>query len=407
MFSENRTFFELLQAAYKSYLESDPSHNKTVVVKLLKMDNNAFRRWFARLDYNPAVNAVNLRRANDLERLFALPPGSLSSRLSRHPDRRRRSRSDIKAEKASHSDGKTRIDIIRYAPKKLPRIIDEFFHRYVVLKTTAEIITKVDGKSIERSGSNWRITNPSKPAQATMLVKGRLARFVGWLTLPSDLAGAMKYVAENCVWKKQKLTDEQIEELAPLFIGKGIPTEDITPAHLVDPILISSYIEWHKNRGNKPPREYVTNALQLLGSPDGFLYQQVEYVWGYKPIRIAPVDMDKENSEELYYAAQKKWYMQCEEWRNLLDRLLIQVGEYTSSAAERLKSILDREDLMGVIDHIIDTHASNRPVGKLDANWGGVRLPRHLGAKSGSVADARGQSFAQPQLPRDEIYTGQ
>jgi hypothetical protein len=261
---------------------------------------------------------------------------------------------------------------VRFRPEVLPPAIDEFFARLTALKTTARILTNVAGDPIVRSTGGWRMTDPKQQAPSANFMQGELETFVGWLLLPATRADAKEHVKANCHWKHKRLPQADVERLAQFFIGKGIPPGEITPAHLVDPVLHGEFIEWRKLRTGTARADYLHDALSLIAPRTGFLLQLVECAWDHKAVRVTPVDIDSEGWEERYRIVAGQWKAKCEKWSELLRGLLPFVTRQSKRARERLKPILDQRDLLGVISGIIKAHAADRPVAKLELGWSGA-----------------------------------
>ena len=206
-------------------------------------------------------------------------------------------------------------------------------------------------------------------------MEGRLRTYVGWLLLPDTLEGARNYVVANCHWKRKLLEPKDIATLAPLFMGRAMLLDDLTPAHLVDPDLVAEFVEWHKNRHGSIPDLFIKDALTLLQPEKGFLAQQVECAWAYPKAGIAPAEIIGSDFRQAYAAATRAWAARCATWTTELQDLMPFANAGNSRAArDKLKPILDQRDLIGVINTIIENHAADRPVGRLVSGWSGSVL---------------------------------
>lgn len=336
------------------------------------MCRHRLKRWADPGALRPTATAMNLALAAKLEQILELPLGTLAARLV-SLTRKVKSQAFLAKERSARSNTVS-MSVIRFRPACLPSRLDDFLGRMTALKTTARVLHNKGGQSLKRSKAKWRVLPGAKgPPETAMLIRDRLRTYAGWLALPETIEGARAHVLANCSWKHKRLDPANAERLAPYFVGKGIPFDDIIPAHLVDPELLGEFIEWRKNRTGRALGGHLTDALAFLAPRTGFLTQQVEYVWGYASTGIRAIDPAGPQGKRQYDAASKQWVEKSSVWSDEIKGLqsFVAVGK-GQGARDKLKPILDQKDLMGVVLGIIDAHAADRPLGKLEHGWSGA-----------------------------------
>lgn len=367
-------FAEVLSKGLSAYLAKNPGVTRTDVAERAGTTLQRLYRW-TKPGFSQASNAPStVSVAGRLETVLGLPASSLTSKLA--PKRRKgRRHKDVEAKRKARL-ARVSLTAIKFRPERLPGRIGTFFDRLTMLKTTVRIVRNAAGTSIKRAGKTWRVVpNAEDPIPARTIMESLYRTYVGWLLLPDTPEGARAFVAANCQWRKKKLESSDVTVLSPFFVGKAIPVEDLAPAHLVDPELIGEFIEWYKNRHGAIDNQWVRNAIALLEPARGFLAQQVECVWCYEPAGITPVEPTGPQFQHEYATATQKWGNKCAAWSAELKELLpfTKMGR-SRAARDKLKPIFDQRDLMAVVNTIIESHASDRPVGKLVAGWSGSVL---------------------------------
>ncbi|WP_149536751.1 helix-turn-helix domain-containing protein [Siccirubricoccus phaeus] len=315
-----------------------------------------------------APNSV--KYAGSLERVLGLPPKTLSS-LLRPKTQARRSRRDL-VRRRKELNNKVQLNGIRFRPKELPPKLAAFFERLKTYKSTAHVLYDLIGGPLERPRKTWRVQRKGGEVPAYDLYMARFLTRIGWMTLPSSLEGAVLYLLDTGNRVGQPLSPEMASSLAPVFMGKGIPLEDVTPAHLVDPELLGEFIEWRKRRNGDISKEYVQDALMLV-TPGGFLRQQPECAWDYAKTKLSPVDVTAPEGEDDYAQRSADWAKMCGRWEKQLRGLLPHVTRKRSRRArDKLQPILALPEPMSVVKGVIEAHAATKPVGRLVKGYSGA-----------------------------------
>ena len=368
---QSQTIPEIIKAALPSILEKKKILINDVI-NFCGMTRCEFAAW--RVAGKTAFRSTKLKRERGarLEEILELPKGMITGKLWNpgykvHETTRREYLS-------SRDPQQIPLNQIRYKPVVFPQKVAEFVSRYKVWKTTKRIMTRLDGEALKRVGlkgksrsRGWRVHPVTGICESAGMFEGRLGAFYGWLMLPDELTKAADHVRDNLVEGERRLIPQELERLAPYFLGKGLSVEQLSVAHFLDPEMQSDFMEWRKRRGLVEDVGYVNDARSLLEPICGFVSQQVEYVWDYHGINISPVDMSGPDGEQNYLLAVAKWKSRCAMWLEPLASLVPDVIKSKERVRAKLAPILGNDDLMGVLQNMVNRHANSRHTTTIDS----------------------------------------
>lgn len=304
-----------------------------------------------------------------LEGILGVPAGTLSmavvNRKSTHAKRHRAAKG---VKLSSH------ITKVRYKTNRVPEQIKVFLDRLEAHKTSLHPGRNLAGETIKRAPKGvWRKVDDE--VASSLLRESWFSGMVGWLMLPTTLEEAKRYVRENTMMKT--VPDTIVEEIAPHFIGRGMSEEQVSPIHLVDPVVVSEYLEWRTARTGVESggqRTYCAMALALISKTHGFITQQVELAWDY--MKWEKADPSTPDGAKLYKEQQALWRDICAQWHEEIRTVLDRLDAHQKARDPRvlLAPILEHDDPMSIIKDIIDRHHRMRPVVKTAKDGTAMRM---------------------------------
>jgi integrase len=361
-------FSDVLAAAIDRYKRMNPGATEMDVARAARIPAPTLHGW-RRGKKRPVRTPERVKSMGALERVLDLPPGALASRLMT----RRSAPRTRKGLRVLRRADKVGLSNIKLRPQKPPQKLAAFFDRLIAFKSTAVVLFNAAGEALARPRRTWRPNRDGEGLSPTaeLYIANALTR-VGWMILPATLNGARRYVIENVKKHGRPMSDEEVAEIARHFVGKGLRLEDITPAHLVDPELFGEFIEWRMARNGTMPEDYLRDAVALLEEERGFLTQQVECVWDYPKLGLSPVNLRTSRGKQDYAARRVKWAAVCAQWKKQLLGLLPYATRGRSKRARnRIRSLLEHPEPMKIVNEIIESHASIKPVGRLEKGYSG------------------------------------
>ncbi len=368
-------FPKAISAALSAYIQAHPDASVRSVDRALQFPINTLSKWKRQDCLHLRRSDLTVGRVKALEQFLGLSAGTLVQHLRRITAPRMTYDSLRKkgAVRRRERDCRIPLNMIPYRPSTLPPKFACFWEKFLEFKTTPLPVKNLGGTPLQSSGAGWRQLDPSKEAITSQKCQFLIKTFLGWLMLPSTEYNARIYIKKQI---KIDISDRDLEIIWPLFIGRGLKEEELNLGHLLDPEMLGRFLQWKKIRHGRADASLISAVvLPLIRAELGFLTQQVEYVWDYKPFEIDPIDLNKSDWKTSYQETSKKWEGKCKELRQQIRKIMQQLPPRPQTARERLAPILHEGDPIGVITKIIQKHADARPVGRLrDGAPGSQRL---------------------------------
>ena len=290
---------------------------------------------------------------------------------------------------SGNAENKTRnikklIRSVNYRPKELPPGVAPFLVEYERFKTGLHPGDDLMGEPLQRAANaTWRELKGM--ATTGIIFKNSVLRMCGFLLLPSTVEQARAYLADTQLNLRRhgvRMTERELDELAPYFVGKGMKTEEITVAHLIQPKVVDEFIKFNcqRSRGGKPSgfdRRYLSAvAMPLVRAEFGFLTQRVDMSWDI--LKWPRIDLAAPDAEHLYEQQKSRWAAQCSRWYGSLRSMAggIRNGHKEIDPHVHLKPILDLDGPLDAVHAIIAAHLDKQPQGTLDRENGSIALAR-------------------------------
>ncbi len=366
------SFPEAAREAINAYFARHEGQTIASLARQMDVYPTVLWHWYNEPGHTPRPNAKGMARVAKLEALVGLPPGTLATKMV---TRRTRSASRGKGDRPMPElRPEERLYSIQLMPEVLPESITSFFAKLDAFKTSMAPMRNAGGVRLKRNGTKWRAAADGGESESGRIVRRWLTSMVGWLTLPETQHEAREVIRERCTWPG--LTEEAMDTMAPLFVGRGMVLEEVTLCHLLDPDLIGPFLDWKTKRSGTESgfhRAYLSHASALLHPGRGFLAQQVEHAWDYAKLGIQPIGSNPPDPEE-YRSRSAAWETICIDWNDAIRELRKTVGNKSKARdpATNLKPLLDHPSPVSVVIDMIRSHEASKPLGELEPGYPGA-----------------------------------